>query len=43
MIDIPNEPPAIIVTASLPDGRSQTHPSIGVQPRSTVVVPTFLL
>jgi hypothetical protein len=40
------QPPAagpVDVTASLPDGRSQTHPSIGVQPRSTVVVPTFRL
>ena len=35
--------PTVSVTASLPDGRSQTHPNIPVEPRATNVVPTFRL
>jgi hypothetical protein len=35
-------PPAVVdVTATLPDGRSQTAPAIPIQPRATVVVPIF--
>jgi hypothetical protein len=33
----------VSVTASLPDGRAQTHPNIPVEPRATNVVPTFRL
>lgn len=40
----PGQPPAAVgadVTATLRDGRSQTVPNVGIQPRATVVVPTF--
>ena len=38
------QPAAVVdVTASLPDGRAQTHPNVPVEPRVTTVVPTFRL
>lgn len=38
-----NQPaaPAVDVTARLPDGRTQTQNNLPVQPRATVIVPTF--
>ncbi len=40
-----DQPPAVVtavdVTATLPDGRTQTRPTIPIQRRATVVVPAF--
>lgn len=39
---LPQSPPTVVsVTASLPDGRTQTCPTVQVHPRSTVLVPSF--